>query len=62
MTKKEFTDKDILEMANKLHLRTLDELITACLDEFGEPKAPSKRAIMEARKMLPVGYDNTLIR
>jgi hypothetical protein len=30
----------------------LSALVSACMDERGEPKAPSKQALMKARAML----------
>ena len=66
MSKKEVTDTATSAMIDKLHsrilLRALNELIEECMDEFMDPKAPSRRAIMEARKLLPKQYSNTLMK
>jgi hypothetical protein len=43
-------------------LRELDEFVGDCMDEQGNPKAPSKKALMLARSILPPGYKHTLTK
>jgi hypothetical protein len=43
----------VIEMALKVITRAMDELVGACLDESGKPKAPDMRALMKARGYLP---------
>lgn len=40
----------------------LDKLVGACLDDKGAPKAPTKKELMEARKMLPAYCKHTLTK
>jgi hypothetical protein len=38
--------------------RALDDLVGACMDEAGNPKAPDRRALMKARGYLPAKSSN----
>lgn len=42
--------------------KALDALASACMDERGDVKAPSKLELIEARKMLPRGCLATLVK
>ena len=53
-------DQEIIEIALKLLSKSLDELVSACMDESGSPKAPTKQELMRARGMLPLYCKNTL--
>lgn len=46
----------------KVLTNSLDKLVGACLDDKGQPRTPSKEDILEARKMLPEGYQHTLTK
>lgn len=39
--------------------KVLDDFVADCLDEAGNPKAPSKKAIANARAYLPVWCKNS---
>lgn len=56
----ENTNKTLLELVNLL-TETIDDLISECYFE-GALKAPSKKSIIEARRLLPFRYKNTLIQ
>ncbi len=45
-------DVKILEAAVAVVSRALDELVGACLDADGKPRAPDRSAVMRARSML----------
>jgi len=53
---------EVLRTAIDLLNESLDAFIGACVDENGNPKAPDKRALMDARKMLPAQYRHTMIK
>ena len=40
----------------------LASFVGECMDEEGKPKAPSKKALIDARKLLPAAYPHTLIK
>lgn len=42
--------------------KALDKLVGACMDDKGAPKAPDKKELMEARKMLPPSSKHTLTK
>lgn len=48
-------------LIHKIHLTALDKLISACIIN-GSIMPPSTKDIMEARKMLPFGYVNSLVK
>lgn len=50
----EFVLKQCLDVLTN----TLDNLVGACMDEQGKPRAPSYRELMEARGMLPKRCEN----
>lgn len=54
MTDEEF----VLEQCVHTLTNALDKLVGACMDGQGKPRAPSYRALMEARGMLPRRCEN----
>ncbi len=46
-------DVKVLEAAIAVMSHALDDLVEACLDANGKPKAPDRAALMRARSMLP---------
>lgn len=48
-----YEDARVLEAAVAVMAKALDELVSACLDETGKPKAPDRGAVMRAKSMLP---------
>lgn len=50
----------ILELAMKALTRQMNELLAACTDEKGQPKAPERQVYMQSRACLPEGYSMTL--
>lgn len=54
------TDSDILRLAVIKLNNTLDNLISDCLDENEEPKAPSKKTLMKSRGYLSPHCKNAL--
>lgn len=46
-------DIKVLSLAARAVSTALDELVGACMDDFMDPKVPSRRALMHARSMLP---------
>lgn len=53
-------DHRILEVALKVMSLALDNLVAACLDENGKPKAPDRKDLMQARSKLPAYCSHTL--
>jgi hypothetical protein len=46
-------DVRVLEVAVEVMARALDDLVGACMDDAGKPRAPDRAALMRARSMLP---------
>lgn len=55
-------DSEVLEIVVKKLTENFNELIKACVDESGKPKAPQMKDVMQARACLPKGYDMTLVK
>lgn len=55
-------DQEILLGALKVISNAMDEFVSDCQDANGQPKAPSKQALMRARSYLPPHCTNTLIK
>lgn len=53
-------DPRILEVSLKVMSLALDNLVAACLDENGKPKAPDRKALMQAQAKLPAYCSHTL--
>lgn len=49
---------DITEHALRILTKHFDTFIGECMDENGKPKAPSTKALMQARACLPAQYAN----
>jgi hypothetical protein len=53
---------DVDRATIRVMTKALDELVSACTDETGAPKAPYKKALMKARAMLPAWCANSLTK
>ena len=53
-------DAMVLEAAVQVVSKALNDLVSACMDEEGKPKAPDRKALMKARAMLPPRCDKAL--
>ena len=53
-------DIKVLSLAAGAVSTALDELVGACMDDFMDPKVPSRRALMHARSMLPPACEHAL--
>lgn len=52
----------ILELAVKALTTQMNELLTDCTDEKGQPKAPSRKVYMQSRACLPAEYSMALTK
>jgi hypothetical protein len=53
-------DLRVLQAAVAVMSRALNDLVGACLDADGKPKAPTKKDLMRARSMLPPRFAHAL--
>ena len=58
MTAQQQIDNTIIQVMTK----ALDELASACTDETGAAKAPTKKELMKAKAMLPTWCENSLVK
>ena len=59
----DYTEKDWIDrwLIKRLY-KHINDLVAECIDENGQPKAPSKKAIIKARGALTNDYPMTLIK
>lgn len=62
MDGKYIMEHKITEYAIKAITCVLDDFISDCIDEHGNPKAPSRKMLMSTRGCLPAWCKNTLIK
>lgn len=55
-----YSNSEVALLCLKVTMRSIDELISACIDEKGDIKAPDKKFIMKARAILTKEYKNSL--
>ena len=53
---------DVDRATVRVMTKALDELASACTDETGAAKAPTKKELMKAKAMLPTWCENSLVK
>lgn len=59
---KHLAEIQVLKSVISVLSTNIDEFISCCVDEKGNPKAPSKQEVISVRKLLPAQYKNSLIK
>ena len=62
MTPQEQARERIDEAYRHVMNKALSDLVMACMDDKGNPKAPDKRDLMKARRMVHPKYPGTLVK
>lgn len=60
LRKKLLADIQVVEAALRILYQAVDNLVSACTADDGSIKSPSKEDVLNARKLLPPEYKNTL--
>ena len=53
---------DVDRATVRVMTKALDELVSACTDETGAAKVPTKKEMMKAKAMLPTWCENSLVK